>query len=113
MLWRKRWSDQCDRRRRYRCKNVFNRWWLNMANVKYIHRPYSWHLYSKSKRCEYCLSTNSVVSLTAPSQVTASASKMSYGGADLSCASATDGVITFTASGGTGQLQYSINNGIN
>lgn len=37
--------------------------------------------------------------------------KTSYNGADLSCANATDGEITITASGGTGLLQYSIDNG--
>jgi len=59
-----------------------------------------------------CMSPATTVTLTAPAAVTiGSAIKTSYNGADLSCATATDGKITVTASGGTGTLQYSDDNG--
>ncbi|MBU3713878.1 MAG: T9SS type A sorting domain-containing protein [Ferruginibacter sp.] len=53
------------------------------------------------------------VSITEPTAISGSTSKKSYNGADLSCSTATDGEITVTASGGTGTLQYSKDNGIN
>jgi hypothetical protein len=59
-----------------------------------------------------CVSTATSVTITAPTAVTiGSAVKDSYNGADLSCATTTDGKITVTASGGTGTLQYSKDNG--
>jgi len=45
--------------------------------------------------------------------VVSSAVKKSYNGADLSCATATDGEITVTGAGGTGTLKYSKDNGAN
>jgi gliding motility-associated-like protein len=58
--------------------------------------------------------TSSTVTIAEPTTITiASATKLSYNGVDLSCATATDGQITVTASGGTGTLQYSKNNGTN
>jgi|GEM_PF-1074192 len=61
-----------------------------------------------------CTSSATSVTITAPTAVTiGSAVKTSYNGADLSCATSTDGKITVTASGGTGTLQYSKDNGSN
>ncbi|HLO46041.1 MAG TPA: YDG domain-containing protein [Leadbetterella sp.] len=51
------------------------------------------------------------LTISQPDQITGSGAKKSYNGSDLSCATATDGEITVTASGGTGTKQYSINNG--
>ena len=59
-----------------------------------------------------CASAATPVTITAPAAVViADAVKTLYNGADLSCATATDGVITVTATGGTGTLEYSSNNG--
>jgi hypothetical protein len=55
---------------------------------------------------------SSVVTITAPSAVSiSSATKTLYNGAELSCYNSTDGEITVSASGGTGTLQYSNDNG--
>jgi hypothetical protein len=52
------------------------------------------------------------VSITAPNTITInSSSKNPYNTADLSCATATDGEITVTATGGTGTKTYSKDNG--
>ncbi len=58
-----------------------------------------------------CVVSLSSESITAPSAISASASKKSYNSADLSCTTASDGEITVSASGGTGSLTYSINGG--
>lgn len=58
--------------------------------------------------------TSSTVTIAQPAAITiASAVKTAYNGSDLTCATATDGQITVTASGGTGTLQYSKDNGAN
>ena len=68
----------------------------------------------KVKDANGCETAATSVTITAPSAVTiSSAVKKSYNGSDLSCATSTDGEITVTASGGTGTLQYSKNNGTN
>ncbi|GBL34520.1 serine-rich adhesin for platelets [Filimonas sp.] len=52
------------------------------------------------------------VTITEPAAITGSGAVTSnYNGAQLSCATATDGEITVTASGGTGSLTYSIDGG--
>ncbi|MFN4286154.1 MAG: HYR domain-containing protein [Lacibacter sp.] len=59
-----------------------------------------------------CVFNAGSVTLSAPAAISGSAAVSSnYNGAQLSCATATDGQITVTASGGTGTLQYSINGG--
>ena len=59
-----------------------------------------------------CTSSATPVTITAPAAVVITdAVKTLHNGADLSCATATDGVITVTATGGTGTLEYSSNNG--
>ena len=58
--------------------------------------------------------TSSTVTIAQPAAITiVSAIKTAYNGSDLTCATATDGEITVTASGGTGTLQYSKDNGAN
>ncbi|MGV8945884.1 MAG: LamG-like jellyroll fold domain-containing protein, partial [Lutibacter sp.] len=60
-----------------------------------------------------CVSTPTAVTISAPTDVTiASAVKTLYNGADLSCATSTNGQITITANGGTGTLTYSKDNGV-
>ncbi|MDZ7896693.1 MAG: YDG domain-containing protein [Arcicella sp.] len=51
------------------------------------------------------------LTISQPTLITGSGAKKSYNGADLSCATSTDGEITVTATGGTGAKEYSINNG--
>jgi hypothetical protein len=52
-------------------------------------------------------------SITEPTQITGSGSVTSnHNGAQISCATSTDGAITVTASGGTGTLTYSLNGGL-
>jgi hypothetical protein len=60
-----------------------------------------------------CASTSGNIHIVAPSAVTISSANVTsnYNGAQLSCATSADGQITVNASGGTGQLQYAINNG--
>ncbi|MFM2208239.1 MAG: hypothetical protein RL213_2214, partial [Bacteroidota bacterium] len=58
-----------------------------------------------------CESIASTITLGINPEITASAAKKSYNGADISCASATDGEITVTASGGTAPLTFNINGG--
>lgn len=59
-----------------------------------------------------CNSLATAVTITAPTAVTiGSAVKTLYNGADLSCSTSTNGIITVTASGGTGTLMYSKDNG--
>ncbi len=48
-----------------------------------------------------------------PLPVINSTSKLLYNGSELSCVGSSNGQITVTASGGTGALQYSKNNGLN
>lgn len=68
----------------------------------------------KVKDANDCISTTTTVTITTPAAVTiSSAVKTSYNGADLSCSNSTDGEITVTASGGSGALQYSKDNGSN
>ncbi|HYK56714.1 MAG TPA: SprB repeat-containing protein, partial [Flavisolibacter sp.] len=53
------------------------------------------------------------VKVIAPAEITSDPQVTSdYKGAQITCATATDGAITVTASGGTGLLSYSINGGI-
>ncbi|WP_423149539.1 Ig-like domain-containing protein, partial [Rubrolithibacter danxiaensis] len=58
-------------------------------------------------------STDVSITLTAPPAITAGAAASSnYNGSQLSCSTSTDGEITITASGGTGSLSYSLDNGV-
>jgi hypothetical protein len=58
-----------------------------------------------------CVHTK-IINVAQPASVTiVSATKTSYKGNDMSCFAANDGIITVTATGGTGVLQYSKNNG--
>jgi Pectate lyase superfamily protein/MBG domain (YGX type)/SprB repeat len=50
------------------------------------------------------------LTISQPIQIAGSSAKKSYNGSDLSCATANDGQITVTATGGTGTKQYSIDN---
>jgi hypothetical protein len=60
-----------------------------------------------------CTSTATSVTITAPTAISASGAVTSdYNGSQLSCATATDGKITVTASGGTGTLTYAIDGGL-
>uniref|UniRef100_UPI003BF82389 beta strand repeat-containing protein n=1 Tax=Rubrolithibacter danxiaensis TaxID=3390805 RepID=UPI003BF82389 len=53
------------------------------------------------------------ITLTAPPAITAGAAVSSnYNGSQLSCNNTSDGEITITASGGTGSLSYSLDNGV-
>ena len=62
------------------------------------------------KDANLCTKTTTAVTITAPTAVTATAAVTSnYNGSQISCAAATDGIITVTASGGTGSLSYYLN----
>jgi hypothetical protein len=52
------------------------------------------------------VSAATVVSITAPTTTISSTVKNFINGADLSCATATDGEITVTATGGTGTKTF-------
>ena len=59
-----------------------------------------------------CTFAAASVTITAPAAISGSGAITSdYNGSDLSCATATDGEITITATGGTGTLMYSIDGG--
>ena len=60
-----------------------------------------------------CTSVEQDVTITAPSAISSNAVVTSnYNGSQISCATSSDGTITVTASGGTGTLQYSDDNGV-
>ena len=59
-----------------------------------------------------CITAPQDIILNAPTPITIiSAIKTTYNGSELSCSSSSDGEITVTATGGTGTLEYSKDNG--
>jgi hypothetical protein len=64
------------------------------------------------KDANACTQSLASVTITAPTAISGSGVVSSnYNGSQLSCATSTDGVITITASGGSGALTYSIDGG--
>jgi hypothetical protein len=58
-----------------------------------------------------CVSPAVAVTIKATQALSATATKKSYNGADVSCATSADGEITVTAGGGTGTLEFSKDGG--
>jgi hypothetical protein len=53
-----------------------------------------------------CSATQAQVVIVAPTQLAVSLTKTSYNGADMTCSTSNDGVITSTVTGGTGTMTY-------
>ncbi len=63
--------------------------------------------------CGLTIQSSNTITLSEPDVIAISSATVTtnYNGEDLSCATSTDGSITVAASGGTGMLSYSIDNG--
>ena len=77
-------------------------WTMLLPRLHLQRLAYTWGLYGNSNRCEWMFTTTPAVTITEPTVLTASATKVQ----DVTCNGDADGSISVTVSGGTAGYTY-------